>query len=190
MTPYPANYPQIFDGFCYSGLFGVRPLTGISWYWSCLANIENLRLVADSYRTRWWVVPKNFDGPTGATANIQPGKTIFYEFQVKPGSYLWGLQFAVYNDSVEQTQFSVLARQGSDLGLSDRPLVASGVYSNSPVDAFNTLYPPVNLLPEPRLIFSPAQLHCEISNDTDPADAGEESTAVSVQLLLLFAEPR
>jgi len=188
MSPQPTNYPQIIDGFCYSGLFGVRPLNGLSWYWSCLANLEDLRLAADSYRPRSWVVPKNFTDPANTnSANIEPGKTVFYEFQVKPGSFLWGIQFSVFNDDVDQTQFSVIVRQGSDLPFFDRVLAASAIYAGSPVDAFNTLKPPVDLLPKPRLIIPPAQLHVEVSNDSDPAEA---DNAVSCQLLLLFAEPK
>jgi hypothetical protein len=45
----------------------------------------------------------------------------------------------------------------------------------------------VDLLSEPRLIISPAQLHVEISNDSDPANV---EAAISCQLLLLFAEPK
>ena len=84
------NYPQLIDGFCYSGLFGTRPLNGMSWYWQALGNLEDLRLAADSYRPRQWVVPKDFLNTNNANnANILPGKTSFYEFQVKEGSWLW-----------------------------------------------------------------------------------------------------
>jgi hypothetical protein len=187
MTP-PTTYPQIRDGFTFSGLFGCRPLNGLSWYWSCLANLENLRLAADSYRPRWWVAPKNFFDPAGTNdTNIEPGKTAFYEFQVKEGSWLWGLQFAVFNDDLNQSEFSVVIRQGNDLPFFDRPMTGQGIYSGSPVNAFNTLRPPVDLLPEPRLIIAPAQLHVEVSNDSDPAD---DDNAVSCQLLMLFAEPK
>lgn len=189
MTDNLQNYPQIIDGFCYSGLWGTRPLTGVSWYWNCLANMESLRVAADSFRPRQWVIPKNFTEPANtASANIEPGKTAFYEFQVKPGSYLWGMQFAVFNDALAQSKFSVIVRESApDLGFSDRPLAASGIYSGSPVDPFNTLRVPVKLLPEPRCILAPGQLNVEVSNDSDPSD---EENAVSCQLLLLFAEPK
>ena len=182
------NYPQIFDGFCYSGLFGTRPLTGMSWYWNCLAQMEDLRLVADNYRPRWWCVPKNFtDSANTNSANIAPGKTVFYEFQVMPGSWVWGLQFAVFNDDLHQNKFSVMIRQGSDLPFFDRVMAASGIYNGSPVDPFNTMKPAVFPLPQPRLIIPPAQLHVEVSNDSDPAD---DDSAVSCQLLILVAEPK
>lgn len=183
------NYPQILDGFCYSGLFGTRPLTGMSWYWNCLANMENLRVAADNFRPRQWVVPKNFtDAANTNSANIQPGRTVFYEFQVKPGSYLWGMQFAVFNDDLAQSRFSVIVRESAtDIGFSDRVYAASAIYSGPPIDSFNTLRPPVKLLPEPRLIVDPGQIHVEVSNDSDPDD---EESAVSCQLLLLFAEPK
>lgn len=188
MIQSPTNYPQIIDGFSFSGLFGTRPLNGLSWYCSCLANLSELRLAADSYRPRWWVVPKNFtDSNNTGSANIEPGKTAFEEFQVKEGSWLWGLQFAVFNDTVDQSSFSVVIRQGSDLPFIDRVMTASGIYAGSPVDPFNTLKPAVDLLPQPRLIIPPTQLHVEVSNDSDPADA---ESAVSCQLLLLFAEPK
>jgi len=193
-TTLATNYPQIVDGFCYSGLFGLRPLNGLNWYWSCLANMEDLRLAADSYRPRQWVVPKNFlELANTNSANILPGKTIFYEFQVKEGSWLWGMQFCAritiddVLDEDSNTQFSVVVRQGSDLPFSDRPMVASGVYAGNSANPFNTLNPQVNLLPRPRLIIPPAQLHVEISNDADPADT---DFAVSCQLVLLFAEPK
>jgi len=186
----PTNYPQIIDGFCYSGLFGTRPLNGLNWYWSCLANLEDLRLAADSYRPRWWCVPKNFfDSNNTSSANIEPGKTVFYEFQVQPGSWLWGLQFAVNNDELAQSKFSVMIRQGDDLPFFDRVIAASGIYSGPTAtsSAFNTLKPAVDPLPFPRLIIPPAQLHVEVSNDSDPGDA---NNAVSCQLLMLFAEPK
>jgi hypothetical protein len=182
------NYPQILDGFCYSGLFGTRPLNRMSWYWMALANMENLRAAADSYRPRQWTVPKNFTDSTNPNnANIAPGKTVFYEFLAKPNSWLWGLQFAVYNDTLAQSQFSVVIRQGSDLPFFDRVMCASGIAAGNPIDPFNTLFPPVDLLSEPRLIISPAQLHVELSNDSDPANM---EAAISCQLLLLFAEPK
>jgi hypothetical protein len=182
------NYPQIIDGFCYSGLFGVRPLNGLSWYWNALANLEDLRLAADSYRPRQFTVPKNFfDSRNANNANIQPGDTVFYEFQVKPGSWLWGIQFAVFNDQLAQSLFSVVIRQGSDLPFFDRPMTASGVYDGSPIDPFNTALPPVNLLHKPRLIVDPAQINVEVSNDSNPVDI---ENAVNVQLLLMFAEPK
>lgn len=187
-----SNYPQIIDGFCYSGLFGLRPLNGMSWYWSALANMEDLRVDAASYRPRQWVVPKNFiesANPNGA--NILPGKTSFYEFQVKEGSWLWGLQFAVFQglggvQVLPQTDFSVIIRQGSDLPFMDRVFTCGGIAAGSPTDPLNTLYPRVNLLHRPRLIIPPCQLHVELSNDLDP----NVLATVSCQLLLCFAEPR
>jgi len=198
MTPQQAtlqtNYPQILDGFCYSGLFGTRPLNGLNWYWACLNNLEDLRLAADSYRPRHWVVPKNFLEPANTnSANIEPGKTVFYEFQVKEGSWLWGMQFCARVtideefDEFSNTHFSIVVRQGVDLPFMDRPVVASSIYNGNSADPFNTLKPQVNLLPVPRLIIPPAQLHVEISNDADPADT---DFAVSCQLVLLFAEPK
>ncbi len=183
------NYPQIVDGFVYSGLFGTRPLTGLSWYWNCLANMEALRVDADQFRPRQWVVPKNFtDTLNTNNANIQPGRTLFYEFQIRPGSYFWGMQFAVFNDELAQSSFSVIIRETqTGVGFSDRPLACSGIFSGSPIDPFNTLKVPVKLLPEPRLILDPGKIHVELSNDSDPAD---EESAVSCQLLLLFAEPK
>jgi hypothetical protein len=188
-TTLETNYPQIIDGFSYAGLFGLRPLNRMSWYWRSLANLENLRLAADSYRPRWWTAPKNFlEASNPGSVNILPGKTVFYEFQVKEGSWLWGLQFSVFNDLLPNSQFSVIIRQGSDLPFFDRVMTASGIFDNplGPIDDFNTLFPAVNLLPEPRLITSPTQLHVEVSNDQDPT---EDPTA-SVQLLMLFAEPK
>ena len=185
------NYPQIVDGFCYSGLFGLRPLGNMSWYWECLGNMEDLRLAADSYRPRWYTVPKNFldfglDPVNGV--NILPGKTSFYEFQVRPGSWLWGLQFAVFNDLLANTKFSVIIRQGSELPFFDRVMTAAGIYSNpaGPIDPLNTLFPAVNPFIEPRLIIAPAQLHVEVSNDEDPIN----TPTASAQLLMLFAEPK
>ena len=61
------------------------------------------------------------------------------------------------------------------------------LFSGSPVDPFNTVKTPLRLLPEPRLILDPGQIHVELSNDADPAD---EENAVSCQLILLFAEPK
>jgi len=187
---HPTNYPQIIDGFSYSGLYGLRPLNHLSWYWACLHNLETLRIAADSYRPRHWVVPKNFLDPNNPNnGNILPGKTVFYEFQVKEGSWLYGMQFAnTFQPDVPQTKFSVVVRQGSDMPFSDRPMAASAIYQGDPIDSFNTLKPPVNLLPEPRLIVAPSQLHVEISNDADPADV--DNFSVSVQLLLLFLEPK
>jgi hypothetical protein len=183
------NYPQILDGFCYSGLFGTRPLNRMSWYWMALANMENLRLAADSYRPRWWMVPKNFIGPSvpNAGANLLAGKTEFYEFQVKRGSWLWGLQFAVANDALAQSAFSVIIRQGSELPFFDRVMTASGIYGGNPLDPLNTLNPPVSLFAEPRLIIEPSQIHVEVSNDSNPAISEDD---ISCQLLLMFAEPK
>jgi hypothetical protein len=182
------NYPQILDGFCYSGLFGNRPLNHLSWYWRCLEKMEDLRLAADSYRPRWYTVPKNFiDLSKNGGGNIRPGETVFYEFQVKEGSWLWGLQFAVLSNDAAQSSYSIVIRQGSELPLTDRPMVASAVFSGNPIDPLNTLNPAVDLLSSPRLIQAPTQLHVEISNDQEPTS--EENT-ISAQLLLLFAEPK
>ncbi len=183
------NYPQIVDGFCYSGLYGNRPLTGLSWFWNCLGNMEALRVAADRYRPRQWVIPNNFTNPANANnANIAPGRTFFYEFQIKPGSYLYGMQFAVFDEEIAQSKFSVIIRESAtDLGFSDRPFQASMLFSGSPVDPFNTLKAPMKLLPEPRLILDPGQIHVELSNDADP---GDDENAVSCQLILLFAEPK
>lgn len=186
------DYPQIIDGFSYSGLFGTRALNGMSWYWSCLKNIDDLRLDASAYRPRQWIVPKNFfDSANPNQANILPGKTSFYEFQVKEGSWLWGLQFAVFQgiggvEVLPQTSFSVIIRQGSELPFIDRVMTCNGIYSGNPIDPINTLKPPVDLLHRPRLIIPPTQLHVELSNDLDPST----DTTVSCQLLLCFAEPR
>ena len=113
---------------------------------------------------------------------------------MKPGSWLWGLQFAVLHTTIEgvtageeQTHWSVVIRQGSELPFMDRPIAGSEIFSGVPNAPFNTLTPPVNLLPKPRLIIPPAQLHVEISNDADPTN---EEFAISCQLLLLFAEPK
>lgn len=198
MTPSPielTNYPQLFDGFCYSNLFGMRPNNRLNWYWACLGNMETLRVAADSYRPRQWVIPPNFIDPTKTnSANIEPGKTFFYEFQVKEGSILWGMQFSARVPSTEDfdlsnsnTKFSVVVRQGSDLAFADRPQVASGIYQGNSADPFNILKPPVDLIPMPRLIIPPAQLNVEVSNDADPDD---DNFAVSCQLILLFAEPK
>ncbi len=186
----PTNYPQIIDGFCFSGLYGLRPLNTSSWYWACLSNLEDLRIAADSYRSRQWVVPKNFiDTNNPNNGNILPGKTVFYEFQVKEGSWLYGMQFAnQFFPNVTQAKFSVVVRQGTDLAFMDRPIAASEIYSGDPIDPFNTLKPPVNLLPKPRLIVPPTQLHVEISNDGDPTDP--DNFCQGVQLILLFAEPK
>lgn len=187
------NYPQLIDGFCYSGLFGTRPLNRMSWYWQALANMEDLRLAADSYRPRQWIVPRNFLDPANpGNVNIMPGKTVFYEFQVKEGSWFYGWQFAVLQglhgvETVPQSVFSVIMRQGSELPFLDRVMTASGVYSGNPVDPLNTLFPVVNLEHRPRLIIPPCQLHVELSNDSDPISNDQ---AVSVQLVLLFAEPK
>jgi hypothetical protein len=93
----------------------------------------------------------------------------------------------VFEDELGQDKFSVVIRQGSDLPFFDRVMTASGIAAETPTDPFNTLFPPVNLLPEPRLIVSPTQLHVEVSND-QPLDS--DSTGASVQLLMLFAEPK
>ena len=187
------DYPQILDGFSYSGLFGLRPNNSLSWWWACLGSpeMEALRLAADSYRPRMYTVPKNFidsNNPNGE--NILPGKTVFYQFQVKPGSWLWGMQFAVRNTTVTPSQavFSIVVRQGSELPVTERPMVAAAVFSGNPVDPINTLNPPVDLFSNPRLILDPyQQLHVEISNDQNAVVDTAES---SVQLLLLFAEPK
>jgi hypothetical protein len=192
-SQFQTNYPQIIDGFCYSGLFGTRPLNRMSWYWSCLANLEDLRLAADSYRPRQWVVPKNFIEPANPNnANILPGKTSFYEFQVLEGSWLYGLQFAVFQglSGVEvfpQSNFSVIIRQGTELPFMDRVFTCSGIAAGNPTDPLNTQYPALDLLRRPRLIIPPCQLHVELSNDLEP-EVG--ANAVSVQLLMLFAEPK
>jgi hypothetical protein len=186
------NYPQIIDGFSYAGIFGTRPLNGMSWYWSALANMADLRLAADSYRPRQWVIPRNFlESGNANDVNILPGKTVFYEFQVIEGSWLWGLQFAVLQglggvEVIPQSTFSVIIRQGSDLPFFDRVMTCSGIAAGNPVDPLNTLYPAVNPLHRPRLIIPPTQLHVEISNDSDPAGAD----GVSVQLVMCFAEPK
>ncbi len=183
-----SNYPQIIDGFSYATVFGTRPLNGLSWYQQALGNLEELRLAADSYRPRQWVAPKNFfQYVSGApVSNILAGKTDFYEFQVKQGSWFWGWQFAVFNDALAQNQFSVVMRQGSEMPFLDRVMLASGIYADAATDPWNTLYPAVNLPMRPRLIVTPTQLHVEISNNSEPGS----DEAASCQLLMLFAEPK
>ena len=86
ITPTQSNYPQIIDGFCYSGLFGMRPLTGLNWYWACLSNLEDLRLAADSYRPRHWTVPKNFFDPANTnSANVAAREDRFLRIPSETG---------------------------------------------------------------------------------------------------------
>jgi hypothetical protein len=151
--------------------------------------MDDLRLAADSYTPRWWIVPKNFLDPTNpGSVNILNGKTVFYEFQVKPGSFLWGLQFGVSDNGflAAQASLSVIIRQGSDLPLFDRVMTCSGIASGNPADPLNTLFPAVDLLWKPRLILEPAQIHVEISNNLEPTDP----SLINAQLLMLFAEPK
>ena len=185
------NYPQILDGFCYGTIFGTRPLQGANWYWNCLQNetMQNLRLSADNYRPRVFICPKQFTNPANTNStNILPGKTEFLEFQVRPGSYLWGLTFAVNNDGIVQSKFSVMIRESfTGMGIYDRPQAGQGIKGGSTVTTtFNTLNPPIELLPEPRLILEPAQIHCEVSNDSQP---GSDNN-VSCQLAMFFLEPK
>ena len=182
------NYPQILDGFVYGGIFGTRPYQGCNWYWNCLANLEGLRIAQDDYRPRVFIAPKQFTNPANTNSvNIPPGKTDFLEFQVRPGSYLWGLTFAVNNDGIVQSKFSVMIRESfTNLGIYDRPQAGQGIKGGSSVTTFNTLNPPVELLPEPRLILEPGQIHVEVSNDSQP---GTDNN-VSCQLAMFFLEPK
>jgi hypothetical protein len=190
------NYPQIFDGFCYGQIFGTRPFQGCNWYWNCLENLLPLRLAADDYRPRTWVAPKEFfniDNPN--RCNILPGKTEFFQIQVKPRSYLWGLNFAVFDqdtlDSIGQTRFSIMIKEtGTEIPLFDRPIAGSGIQFGLSSDLFNELKPQVELLPMPRLILEPGLLDISISNDCDPATTEESEGAVSCQLAMFFAEPK
>jgi len=187
-----SNYPQIFDGFSYGGSFGVRPLP-LNYYAQVgLKALEPLRLVADSYRPRWHVVPNSFFDPANTnSANIAVGKTFFWQIQVKPGSYLWAMNFSALLISAEEEPsipgYSVMVNESNTgLALFDIPIDTRQIATTQTGNADANARPPLQILAEPKLILSPGQLDISISNDDTPGTL----SSVSGQLALYFMEPK
>ena len=194
-----ANYAQIIDGFSYSLAYATRPLFG-NWYQASLASLDNLRLCAENYRPRWWVFPDQFAlAANPNSAVILAGKTFYYQFQVKAGSYLWAMNFTALNTNAPTTpvalnasRFSLtVAETASDNPLFDQVIAASAIRAPSAGATFtadtDNLYPPVQMLPAPRLILDPGNIRVEITNTAAPQTP---ANSVQCQLALFFAEPK
>lgn len=140
-----------------------------------LMELEILRR-AHNYRARWWCIPDDEGQPIAAYDTFQ------FQVEVSPGSYLWGMMFAM--------------TPGEDVAPPAPPvtnMLASVVDSCTGIPLFNdflncgNLAPTFNskLLPvimtKPRLILAPGLVNVEIANRTN--------AAMTCQLLLMFAEP-
>lgn len=177
MTP----APQILDGFSYPVAYSTRPLFGI-WYQAALDRLETLRRNQGQYRPRWWVIPDIFTA-------IVARRTVYYQFQVPCGSWLWGASYIA--ESILTGQMSVTIRETGGPAIPLHTLfseIATGKTLTNPfgdttfVPDTDFLFPPVMLLAEPWLILEPGEMNVEVTNNS--------ATDSRMQLVLFFAEPK
>jgi hypothetical protein len=172
---------QVVDGFTYNCSLLYLPNR---FFPNALAHLDILRRAAN-YRPRWFVIPDDIDQP------IQPYDTLYYQFYVPGGSYLWGWSFACTkatdpNGNPATASTSSLAIQAVD-SCTGIPLFQDfanagqpGNLNGSTTSDFSARCSPI-LLTEPRLILDPGLVNVQIANLT--------GNTITCQLLLQFAEP-
>lgn len=172
-----------FDGFSYAINYACRPLP-YSWYWMSLGQLEDLRRCQDDYRPRWWAVPDQVTG-TDWVDPIPARGTVYRQFGVPCGSYLWAVNFAAVDAEPGDFSFNV-TDAGTGIMLCQQVACANNVRAAGTGDSFtgdtDALYPPVQLLPQPKLFIEPGQVSVELTNNS--------GTDAIAQLLLFFAEPK
>jgi len=152
-------------------------------YWYSIGQMEDLRRCAKDYRVKWQAIPNSFDSSIAIAAR----ETNYFAFSVKPGSYLYGWNFTARD--ADANLFAIRLVDASS-GRLLQNFSISGSFFRSPSAGTNVgdqtpsfiEVPPINLLPQRRLISGSGELAVEIVNN--------DSSARVCQLLLCFAEPR
>ncbi len=139
---------------------------------------------ASAFRPRHYVVPDSLEVPIPAFGQVE------YQVSVQPGSYVWGLSFAMLASEIDSGFGELVHVQITDVCtetpffsdyprginfLTDEGLIEIGGFF--PVGTFRAPH----LLSQPRIIGDPAKLDCEIYNSN--------SVSVHAQLILFVAEP-
>jgi len=154
---------SLVDGFLYSASQLYLPT---NYRASALVQMEVLRR-AKGYRTRWYNVPEDLEQPVPAYGQLE------YQVQVQPGSYVWGLAFAIRSGG------SLITAQITD-ACTETPFFSDYIRASALTDtaADGAITP---MLITPRLVGQPGLLDVEIYNAS--------STNSVCQLVLFCAEP-
>lgn len=173
-----ADAPRdIVDGFAMSGS---QLLVPTSYRALVIGQMDTLRR-ASAMRPRHYIAPLDIDEPVPAYKQNE------YQISVMPGSYVWGLSFAIYASESDFAEF--IHVQITDV-CTETPLFSDYArainFATDPTLAAAMGYPvgyyrAPHLLSQPRLIGDPAKLDVEIYNSSD--------TDVHCQLVLFVAEP-
>ena len=171
---------DICDGFAMSNS---QLLVPTSYRALILGQMDVLRR-ASAFRPRHYIVPDSLEEPIAAYDQIE------YQVSTQPGSYVWGLSFAMYASEVDSDLSPLVHVQITDVCtetpffsdyprginfLTDPTLIGlSGQFSTGTFRA-------PHLLSQPRIIGDPAKLDVEIYNSN--------SVSVHCQLVLFVAEP-
>jgi hypothetical protein len=171
---------DICDGFAMSNS---QLLVPTSYRALILGQMDVLRR-ASAFRPRHYIVPDSLEEPIAAYSQVE------YQIAPQPGSFLWGLSFAMFASEVDSGLAPLVHVQITDV-CTETPL-----FSDYP-RAMNFLCDPTliglsgqfatgtfrapHLLSQPRIIGDPAKLDCEIYNSN--------SAEVHCQLVLFIAEP-
>jgi len=168
---------QQFDGFSYGITYNTRPMM-YNGYWYSIGQMEALRKCAGDYRVKWVAAPNSFN----SAIEIAARDTAYFEFEVKPGSYLYGWNFT---GDVDAYNFAIRIMD-SGTGKLLENFQVSGSFFRSPTAGNNVgasiQVPPIVLLMQPKLVSGNGNLSVEMVNNSNAAS--------KAQLALFFAEPR
>jgi hypothetical protein len=178
MMPTMTVERDIVDGFTMSASQLLVPTSSRAL---TLGQMDVLRR-ASAMRPRHYVAPLNSEEPVKAFSQNE------YQVSVMPGSYVWGLSFAMLNED-EGDSAALIHVQITDV-CTEAPFFADYVrginFVTDPELATDLGYPVGTfrapfLLTQPRLIGDPAKLDVEIYNSA--------SVDLHPQLVLFVAEP-
>lgn len=167
---------DIVDGFTMSASQLLLPT---SYRASVIAQMDVLRR-AQAMRARHYIAPLSSDEP------IPEYKQVEYEVTAQPGSYVWGMSFAIFEseiDSAELIHIQISDACTETPFFSDYPRAINFMTDpglNSTFFATGFARAP-HLFAQPRLIGDPAKITIEIYNSSD--------SDVHCQVVLFVAEP-
>ncbi len=159
----------IIDGFSYSL---TRVPAASSYYQNCVAQLDTLRR-ANGYHMRVYNVPDDMDEPVAAFGSLE------YQVRTQPGSYLWGLMFALTGVTGAVTNISIQITDAcTESSLFSDYVLGSAFAEDTSGIGINR---PPCLMGKPFLVGAPGLLNVELKNNF--------TSNINCQLLLFMAEP-